>query len=487
MHVAHSLNAVPVTNNNQPQPSSSVQSHLIVQTIMTDAAAAYPLIIAELFPQANHQLCYWHQAVLMSRFCKQHALDFKKSDAAMTSVLRETNKKKAKKLWHAMLAEHFDPQLAEQSSPKNGTVESAAEHKLRKAKNKSKKNARALLRNWYEKREKYWQCYTKNMRNHGSLSSQAGESMNHAVKRRNHVTLLELFNMTTQVVENHIFEQMKSLEQAQRIPLRDDPNYRSWNAILRASLTLYAGEMLTEQLQLAQEFGFSTSKKERVTDLELMQCSCCFVDQQGMMCRHLMLEWLYAHKARESTCPPRSELTAQDLFTQTMKDALATACVAHSDRRWTHAAVLRVIGEVDVRSHQYESDNHHEFISTRPAAPIPESNTMRHLALDALLARMKKFACKDELASRIFLTECSAMLDTLETKYTEARTIDDADQSNQLTLKSEVLILDIEAVSFDKPANSADPVHRKHKRKHIKLSTQEAAKKQLIESRNEMS
>lgn len=115
--------------------------------------------------------------------------------------------------------------------------------------NKKRSNARALLQEWREMAPKYWQCYTKHYRNLGSLSSQGGEIMNNAVKRRRHVTLSQLIKMTNRVASNHMFDQLRSFNDASRIPLSN--NIGMWTDVLRSSLSTYAAKALTEQLKAA--------------------------------------------------------------------------------------------------------------------------------------------------------------------------------------------------------------------------------------------
>ena len=74
---------------NEPTNESINQRDSIVETIMTDGAPAYPSLLQELYPNAVHQLCFWHQQKLMRKLCSDFADDSASAVRDLMDVLRE--------------------------------------------------------------------------------------------------------------------------------------------------------------------------------------------------------------------------------------------------------------------------------------------------------------------------------------------------------------------------------------------------------------
>jgi hypothetical protein len=490
-------NSSPGSHQNDVNSLNSISSidvsNRVTKTIMTDAAPAYPSIIAELFPGTDHQICVWHQEKLMLKFCKDRSSNPKLCAAAMTAILREENVNNAEVMWKNMIRDYFHDALARVRAPEN---ENEKDRKKRKRENKIKQNAQRLIRHWYKVRRRYWRAYTKDYENLGAVSSQAGESMNHAIKRRNHVSLAELFLMSDRVVNNHIFEQMKAVEQSHRIPLREDPNYSSWNASLRLSLTLYSVGLLTEQLKLAdrfaREFGLDGSNKERVVDLDSMTCSCGFVAQQGLMCRHLMIAWLVQHKSQQSN----GLLTVDELFTDQLKNELAATCIKNASSRWRLDVALHVIGEESVEqsvedcietamkssgepsdTNHREATGHHEIIDQKPEYALPGSKLMKTLELKTILARLENYASKDDIALDVVITKANELFEQLDGAYVhQSRALrEKSKQRTSSQLSDSALPRSVQGVIISRPENAVDPLYQKTEKRHRDKSTAQAA------------
>ena len=293
--------------------------------------------------------------------------------------------------------------------------------------------------------------------------------MNHAVKRRSKVGLKELIQMTSRVVTNHIFEQMKSWNEAGRRPLQQQPDAQSFSTILRLSLSVYSVNLLVDQLKLAQEYALATCTHS--VDLDSMSCSCGFQHQYALTCRHLMNKWLIRRCSLQSAdLPP----TIEQIFNADLKSELAQVCLEASHPRWTHHATLRVIGE-DIDSleqdHHHDLHNHHEVISSRPDAHVPETQLMIHLEVDDLIARIKEFSLKNDMASRILIIDGNEFVRRLEEKLFEQMRQPSA-SSGDIPAPSRA----IESVLIDKPDQRVDPINRKRDMIHAGLSTSQEAK-----------
>ena len=456
------------TAENVTESPSINQASQTVLTVLTDGAQAYPSIVQELFPHAAHQLCYWHQKKRMDEFCVDHLDKSVRAAAqdAIVAVLREDDPIKAESLWMSLKKDYFDSGLAELTQPV-ADCETAAQAAERAKLNKTRSNARKLLQTWYDMRHKYWCCYTKLLRNYGSISSQAGESMNHAVKRQNKVSLIQLVQMTGRVITNHVFEQMKAWNEAGRIVINADPGINSLSSVLRSSLTVYSCDLLLGQLKVAQEYALVPST--RIVDLEAVTCTCGFTRQHGLICRHLMIQFLIQ---RYQKSPNAGQLTTKSLFTDELKSEVAQFCIEHTDSRWTHAAALRVIGE-NVSQHSQQTDHHsldthHHTIAARPATHIPNTNFMLQHEIDVMLERMKQFGMKDINAARLLLVEGNACLDSLETRYADHLHFPAITITNTPQL--------IESASVARPVNPVDPINHKRDQTDARLSTQNEAK-----------
>lgn len=451
-----------------------------VLTVMTDGAAAYPALLKDIFPHAVHQLCYWHQMQNMEKFCIRKAK--KASWNEMLEVLEHDEEDEAERLWRRMMRKFFHTPFLEIPAPAAPTIESETEKKSREKTNKKRANARALLAHWYDIRFKYWQCFTKFLLNYGSISSQAAESLNHAIKRQNYVTLRELINMTRRVTTNHLFNQMKSVNKAYRLPIQSSVSTRSWVAQLQADLSVFCTELLTEQFDLAQMYGVEVNHEARNLTLNHMQCSCSFFNQYGLMCRHLMASWLLdtckSSPADQTSQNQATALTIKSLLTDELNHQLADVCINATPQRWTHAAAYRVFDEkhapVEARTHTI---THHQF-SNSPSVPhVPESNFMQQLEIDHWLERIRRASQQHEVAAQITIMELSETHSRIEQRCA-AQT---SSTSSTSSLNSRLSVnfssqLETTEPTVSMPKDVADPVNARHKRVLSTLSTKESGK-----------
>jgi hypothetical protein len=370
---------------------------------------------------------------------------------------------------------HFDKRVEHIDKPKDH-VETAAAEKARNLKNEVSANARALLDSWYRMRAKWWQSYTSRLLNFGSISSQAGESMNNAIKRRNHVEFVELIEMTQRVVDNHVFGQMRAMNQAYRIPLRGRSDQAAWTASLRYSLTIFCTDLLTKQLDAAEEYGFKFSSSY-VVNLTESTCTCAFFQQYGLMCRHLMLAWLKQAVSTDQSSTTWNQPPQNDhLFTHELRQPLAQQCIISSPSRWTHAAAKRVFGtESSTDSYVALPVAHHQFTNSRPAVHIPDTKLMLQIEIDNRLSRVQLFAKRDIIALRIVLAEIAALEDRLESLYTQELVMPSIQPTDPAAIDRQAQNLD------EMPANGVDPVNSRVKKRGRTLSTAEAAKVQTMQ------
>jgi hypothetical protein len=419
---------------NQPadlSQTSERQHECVIETIMTDGAPAYPSLLKELFPDAVHQLCFWHQQRLMRKFCSQFADDGASAVRDLMDILREPDEKLAAEWWDDMMDEHFNEPLQERPPPAANVKETAKQTADRDEKNKKRRNARALLQEWRTMAPKYWKCFTMNYRNLGSISSQGGEIMNNAVKRRRHVTMTELIQMTNRVASNHMFDQLRSLNDASRIPLNN--NIALWTNVLRSVLSAYASEELTEQLKAALKYRWTlddngmmqTNNQELSVSLSLHSCSCGYVKQHGLTCRHLMALQMLNEPV---VIGDDGKVAAPS---NNMMQQLANLCMNAAHRRWTHEAVSRVIDdEVELRAGTDENNAHEanpfgqddlDILVNRPPTHVPTSEVMRKLEFEDLVGRLRRFEMRDKVASELSIIILERAVIQAEEMYTEKR------------------------------------------------------------------
>lgn len=466
------------------------QHPCVVETIITDGAPAYPSLIKEVYPGVVHQLCYWHQQKLMRAFCLKWADDPTSAMRDLMDILREPDEKLAIQWWNEMVDEHFNEPLQERPVP---TVKETIKQQTdREDMNKKRSNARALLKEWREMAPKYWQCYTKHYRNLGSLSSQGGEIMNNAVKRRRHVTLSQLIKMTNRVASNHMFDQLRSFNDASRIPLSN--NIGMWTDVLRSSLSTYAAKALTEQLKAAIKNRWSvdkngtmkTTNREVIVSLSEQSCSCGYVKQHGLMCRHLIALQI---NSEPTIIGDDGKIAAPS---NEMMKRLATVCMESAHRRWTHDAVLRVTeddgtahSDVNEISADPFGNEHLDVVVNRPPTHVPTSEVMRQLEIEDLIGRLQRFGKKDRLASEVAIIVLERAVNEMEQMYSEKRTssqeISADSQQQQLAPKQLTVVSTLadshhsltnvsspQLTDADASTKRADPIHRRVARKLVK-------------------
>ena len=299
-------------------------------------------------------------------------------------------------LWDEMIEHHFTEVLQERPPVANETQKQRAN---REARNVKRSNARTLLQEWRAMAPKYWKCFTKHYRNMGSISSQGGEIMNNAVKRRKHVSLKALIEMTNRVASNHMFDQLRSFDHASRIPLHSNINL--WTDVLRSTLSEFSAKALTGQLKAAMKHRWSldedglmrTENQQVSVNLLDHSCTCGYVNQHGLTCRHLMASMMASEpvvRCEDGTIAPPSSSVMREL---------AAMCMRTAHPRWSHAAVLRVIGEekgeenvTATASESLGSDtdlDEPDVVVQRPPKHVPTSKVMRRLELEDLLERVQ--------------------------------------------------------------------------------------------------
>ena len=384
----------------------------MVKCVMTDGARAYPAVIKDLMSSAEHQLCAWHQTENMYTFAKKWAKDGAIAAELMMNIVHETEPLTAEQKWFAMMDTQFNnsPRLQDELACND---ETAAMKLQREMANNERHNARALLQVWYVKRRKFWKASTKHFMNIGTMSSQGGEVMNHAMKPTpKALTLSELIKMTERVSNRHALKQLKAIDRA-RNTKKLQQNVDDWTDILQSKLSIFAAELLTEQMALSRKNDYqpvngidgaiTNSRNALGVDLAKKTCLCGFTKQYGLLCRHIMS--LLDEEMKQSTEKNESA----------RRESIAQACLSHAHARWHHEALFRVFelenpGAVSQRSstsaielvneanevtdteHHIESDSESNdepssegtvsasiarrtssYIETMPQAPVPHT------------------------------------------------------------------------------------------------------------------
>lgn len=248
---------------------------------MTDGARAYPTVIKDLTPSAQHQLCIWHQTQLMDNFAKKWANDGAVATDMIVDAIREPDMSKAETKWIDTMVKQFNssPRLTNELPCQGETV---ATTQKREAANKKRQNSRTLLQVWYNKRHKFWRAVTKLLMNIGSVSSQGGEVMNHAIKSTDTaLTLTQLIEKTKHVSERHFFVQLQAIDRA-RNTVKLQRGVDNWTETLQSELSIFAVELLTQQLALSHK-----NEWRPVTGSQPISASAVTVTSLSRSCRNI--------------------------------------------------------------------------------------------------------------------------------------------------------------------------------------------------------
>jgi hypothetical protein len=261
----------------------------------------------------------------------------------MQRAINEFDSKAAENSWKQMMGQFWSEDALKDKKKQNAAANAAAIKANKKSKpitwvdalSDEYRNAVKLLDEWYSNRATYWRSFTKHYSNFGSISSQAGESMNAAVKRRrSYMRLLDLVQIIQRVSTNQVLSQLLLAYRSRtRVPLSMTDELAAWCLPLKAKLTQFAVDKLSTELVAMKEAKYEITpiadlflvSKSRGThcivkiDKEhdnLVTCDCGRMKSLGLMCRHAMIV-LFNHQAKKITI-----------------GELADLCVNDANRRW---------------------------------------------------------------------------------------------------------------------------------------------------------
>ena len=256
--------------------------------------------------------------------------------------------------------------------------------------------------------------------------------MNHALKRRSNVSLQDLIEMTEEVTDEHVWQQINASWRAQtRLSLRS--NVENWTQILQQSLTEFAADKLTEQLAIAIEEKYSIltegdsifvvdSKAQKLAiDANKPSCECGFTANFGLACRHVLTVWNKRVAAESSAF-----------------NALTLMCIEKAHPRWTHDALERALNAAPT-SDDSPVIRHHINVRMRGHEHVPQTQKMQQVAVCAEAAKLMSFANKDVLHSTLALRlirELNARLD-IEIQHELERVAQSANESTALRSNNE--------------------------------------------------
>lgn len=281
-----------------------------IQTIMTDGDPSYPHLVSTLLPQAQHQLCWWHQARNMEPKCS-YASDPGACWKLMESAISAFDEIEAESKWLEMMQRFWsESALSDRITDQSRKADAERKKAIEGLPNWAQvlpgayRNALKCIQRWYDDRKKYWRSYTQSYFSMGSVSTQGAESMNHALKHRSFVHLKELMEMVLDLSKEQLLLQLDSNWRTRsRAPLGQNHMMHEWLLVLRTQLTQFAIVELTEQFTLSVEKTYrmaevhdgvfsvrNTAGKDFTVNfcrlnISRLSCSCGYVTSR-LLCRH---------------------------------------------------------------------------------------------------------------------------------------------------------------------------------------------------------
>lgn len=370
-----------------------------IEVVMTDGDRSYPSILETLLPNTVHQLCWWHQQRNMRPFCGI-ASDPTECWSLMIEAIKTFDPVEAEAKWKELIDKFFSQSVLQVHVTKKSKEEAASR--------KTQRNrlpawaeelpcryykALRLLMDWYDERHFYWKAYTRGYCNFGSIASQGGESMNNVVKERSFVELDDLMQMTQDVSETQLIVQLDESWKAQaRTPL--GTGLDQWYRILRTSLTMFATNELTMQLNLAKtkKYAFVSNQqkpylytvrnskgRDFTVNVNEMTCTCGWISSRRLTCRHVLV-----------TCQDRLPIPK-----------LAEVVVGRAHPRWLHSTLQQALGLKDLQANVEPAV--HEQVETERRLHLPSTNNMMQIAVKDEVQAIVEFARKSAMNARYAL------------------------------------------------------------------------------------